>query len=100
MVTVLKRLYVNNAIKHTAPSQIIIQFVEEIENYIITDEDDGVGFDVTKAKDNNSAGLINIQTRIGFLKGTFHLQSQSQVGTSVEISFSKINVCDKDHNHR
>lgn len=83
---------VNNAIKHAVPSQIIIQFIEEAENYLITVEDDGVGFDVTAAKGNNSAGLINIQTRIDFLKGTFHLQSQPQVGTSVEISFPKTNV--------
>ncbi len=82
---------VNNAVKHALAHQIIIQFVEEMENYAITVEDDGLGFDEA-VKKNSSAGLLNIQTRIEFLKGNFRIQSQKDVGTSVEILFPKNNI--------
>lgn len=80
---------VNNAIKHAAPKQIIIQIVEEADYYTITVEDDGKGFDIDQVKGNHSAGLHNIQSRIDFLKGKFTIQSEKDVGTSVEIIFPK-----------
>ncbi|UIR57504.1 histidine kinase [Sphingobacterium sp. SRCM116780] len=81
---------VNNAIKHADPKQIIIQIVEEIDNYSIIVEDDGKGFDIETTRGSQSAGLHNIQSRIDFLKGNFHIQSEEQLGTSVEITFPKI----------
>ncbi|MDH5826730.1 sensor histidine kinase [Sphingobacterium faecium] len=81
---------VNNAIKHASPKQIIIQVVEETDHYSITVEDDGDGFDIHQIKGNNSAGLYNIQSRVDFLKGKFSIQSEKQVGTSVEFIFKKI----------
>lgn len=80
---------VNNSIKHADPKQIIIQIVEEAERYSITVEDDGKGFDIDQVKGNHSAGLHNIQSRIDFLKGKFNIQSEKEVGTSVEIIFPK-----------
>jgi len=80
---------VNNAIKHADPKQIIIQIVEEADYYTITVEDDGKGFDIDQVKGNHSAGLHNIQSRIDFLKGKFTIQSEKDVGTSVEIIFPK-----------
>ena len=80
---------VNNSIKHAEPKQIIIQIVEEAESYSITVEDDGRGFDIKQVKGNQSAGLHNIQARIDFLKGKFSIQSEIELGTSVEIVFPK-----------
>lgn len=80
---------VNNSIKHADPKQIIIQIVEEADSYCITVEDDGLGFDVQQIKGNQSAGLYNIQSRIDFLKGRFSIQSEINLGTSVEVLFPK-----------
>lgn len=80
---------VSNAIKHAHPSQIIIQLVEEDNEYHITVEDDGIGFDTTNLNFKNSAGFINIQSRIKFLKGTFDIHSEKNLGTSFEFKFPK-----------
>ncbi len=80
---------VNNAIKHAQAKHIIIQLVEETNFYQITVEDDGKGFEVNNLEFKNSAGFINIQSRIQFLKGTFEIHSQKNLGTSFEFNFPK-----------
>lgn len=80
---------VNNAVKHSAASQIIIQLVEDEENITMTVEDDGKGFNVNQLNLKKSAGFHNIQSRIQFLKGTITINSEVNVGTSVEMQFPK-----------
>lgn len=80
---------VNNAIKHAFPSQILIQLVEEEQQYHVTVEDDGCGFNVNQQQKTGSAGLHNIQSRIEFLKGTLQVESVPQQGTSIEFHFPK-----------
>ncbi|WP_418887954.1 sensor histidine kinase [Myroides oncorhynchi] len=80
---------VNNAIKHAAASQIIIQLVEEEHEIIVTVEDDGRGFDINKLDLKKSAGFHNIQSRIQFMKGTLAVHSEENIGTSVEFKFPK-----------
>lgn len=80
---------VNNAIKHANSSQIIIQLVEETDHILVTVEDDGKGFNSEKINLRQSAGFHNIQSRVEFLKGTISIQSEENVGTSVEFQFPK-----------
>lgn len=79
---------VNNAIKHANASQIIIQFIEHPTNYQVIVEDDGAGFDVQNTN-SKSAGLYNIQSRVAFLKGKVTIDSQENLGTTIEIQFAK-----------
>lgn len=79
---------VNNVIKHADAKSIIIQFIESESHYQIIVEDDGKGFD-SKNKSNKSAGLHNIQSRIEFLKGKVSIDSQNNLGTSIDIQFPK-----------
>ncbi|STD56138.1 ATP-binding protein [Empedobacter falsenii] len=81
---------VNNAIKHAHSTQIIIQFVEDENNYSVTVEDDGKGFDMNNTKLTQSAGLHNIQSRVQFLKGQLNIHSEIDLGTSIEFQFPKI----------
>ncbi len=80
---------VNNAIKHADPSQIIIQLVEEDQQFNITVEDDGKGFDYDLSNLNKSAGLQNIKSRVEFLKGSFQVHSETGQGSSFEIYIPK-----------
>lgn len=80
---------VNNAIKHAQASQIIIQIIENDVDYFIIVEDDGKGFDLNEVNKSHSAGLHNIHSRIEFLKGTVQIESQINLGTSIEIKFPK-----------
>lgn len=80
---------VNNAIKHAGASQIIIQLVEEENEIVVTVEDDGKGFDIDKLNLKKSAGFHNIQSRVQFMKGTLQIQSEENIGTSIEFTFPK-----------
>lgn len=80
---------VNNAIKHANAQQIIIQIIENEMDYFIIVEDDGKGFDLQEVEKSPSAGLHNIRSRIEFLKGTVQIESQLNLGTSIEIKFPK-----------
>ncbi|WP_437921567.1 ATP-binding protein [Sphingobacterium sp. LRF_L2] len=78
---------VNNAVKHADSDQILIQLVEEENTIHLTVEDNGKGFDVPSTTEKKSAGLINIQSRVNFLKGNMQIQSSQELGTTVEIDF-------------
>lgn len=80
---------VNNAVKHAQATQIIIQFVEEENQYMVTIEDDGKGFNVENTTKKQSAGLFNIKSRVEFLKGELNIHSDQNLGTSVEFQFPK-----------
>ncbi|WP_159633723.1 tetratricopeptide repeat-containing sensor histidine kinase [Sphingobacterium composti Ten et al. 2007 non Yoo et al. 2007] len=84
---------VNNVIKHAEASQIIIQLIEYDTHYQVVVEDDGKGFDLQN-KLSKSAGLHNIQSRIEFLKGKVSIDSQPDLGTSIDIQFPKTNTHD------
>nr|WP_317631897.1 sensor histidine kinase [uncultured Flavobacterium sp.] len=79
---------VSNAIKHANASQILIQFSEDKESYHVTVEDDGKGFDF-KSDFEDSAGILNIQSRIEFLKGSVDFHSVIDQGSSIEFNFPK-----------
>lgn len=80
---------VNNAIKHAKAKEIIIQFVEEENTYHILVEDDGIGFDTEKINLQKSAGLHNLNSRIEFLKGKLSINSDLNLGTSIEFYIPK-----------
>ena len=80
---------VNNALKHADAEQIIIQVIENELDYFLIVEDDGKGFDIDKLNQSNSAGFHNIRSRIEFLRGTMQIESQINIGTSIEIKFPK-----------
>ncbi|TDS17217.1 histidine kinase/DNA gyrase B/HSP90-like ATPase [Sphingobacterium paludis] len=75
----------NNAIKHAQADQILIQLAQEQHTLTLTVEDNGRGFDKKQAQSKKSAGLLNIQSRVDFLKGRMDLQSSLGLGTTVEI---------------
>ncbi|MBF0596052.1 sensor histidine kinase [Faecalibacter sp. WQ 117] len=76
---------VNNAIKHSSASLIIIQLTETDNMIFLTVEDDGKGFNIKNINIKKSAGFINIQSRVEFLKGKINIQSEENIGTSIEI---------------
>lgn len=80
---------VNNSIKHSKAKNIIIQVVEEISNFHITVEDDGIGFDLDKTNIRKSAGITNIQSRVQYLKGQVEIYSKINEGTTIEFNFPK-----------
>lgn len=73
----------NNAIKHAAAKNVLIQIDIHEKGITLTVEDDGKGFDVSAAV--KGAGLSNVQSRVDYLKGAIHIHSGIGEGTSVNI---------------
>lgn len=78
---------VNNAIKHAAATNVLVQtqYSETEKTISITVEDDGKGFDKEALKKASGIGWSNIQNRVDFLKGKIDVQTGEGKGTSVLI---------------
>lgn len=77
---------VNNIIKHAQARQAIVQLTHDKNSISLTVEDDGKGFDSRTLEQAGGIGWQNIKSRVAFLKGIIHLQSEGK-GTSVLIEF-------------
>ena len=87
---------VENAIKHglmklTKGGTIRVVSYETDENYFISVEDDGVGFDTSALYDDRKrVGLRNIRERLNVMvNGTLEIESTVGVGTKVLITIPK-----------
>ena len=78
----------NNALKYAKASQVLISCSHNKDVFFITVEDNGIGFDVSDAKNKNGMGLKNIKNRIDFLNGKLEIDSQINQGTSVYIELN------------
>lgn len=76
---------VNNAQKHSAASQVMVQLVKGDDWITLSVEDNGKGFDVTGLKQSTGCGWSNIKSRVDYLNGNIDLKSQAGTGTSVNI---------------
>ncbi|MBS1634938.1 MAG: sensor histidine kinase [Bacteroidetes bacterium] len=86
--TVLYRVIqevVNNIIKHAKASQISMQLIRHDKELSFMIEDNGIGFDTSKLETFEGIGLKGIQSRIEFLNGSVHFDSQPGRGTTVIV---------------
>jgi two-component system, NarL family, sensor kinase len=78
---------VNNAMKHSGASQVIVQLFEEEERLAITVQDNGKGIDLETAEQSSGKGLVNIRSRVSSFGGHFDLSSEHGKGTEAIIEF-------------
>lgn len=76
---------VNNAIKHSEASEIVIQLVLNDGKIAVTVEDNGKGFNKEKAFNCKGAGFANIEYRVKQLNGISDIISTPGNGTSASI---------------
>lgn len=74
---------VTNILKHAKATEAMIQFNIREDEFFITVEDNGIGFDKTKISEG--IGHKNIQTRVDFLNAQLNIDS-SPSGTSYTIA--------------
>lgn len=77
---------VNNVIKHAHASAILVQLQQNDNQLFLTVEDDGKGFDIRQTSHTRSAGLLNIHSRVAYLKGNIQFHSAPGEGTAIEIN--------------
>ena len=75
---------VNNALKHSKATQILVSCSQNGNRFYISIEDNGVGFDISGIEENQGLGIKNIKSRIELLHGSFDCESSSG-GTSYNI---------------
>lgn len=76
---------INNTMKHATAKTAIVQLYKTDTLLAITVEDDGKGFNSSELEEAQGMGWANIKNRVDFLKGTIHLDSVIDSGTSVHI---------------
>ena len=79
---------INNTMKHAAAKTAIVQVTKSVNQFAITVEDDGTGFDTAILKQSGGIGWNNIRNRVEFLKGTLDVRSEKEKGTSVHIELN------------
>ena len=76
---------INNALKHAAPNQILVQLTKTSDKILLTVEDDGKGFNKEILASAKGIGMKNLQQRIDYFKGKMELVTQPGEGTSFNI---------------
>lgn len=76
-----------NAIKHAEANNIFLQCSQSEENFLITIEDNGKGFNKHAEKTTKSMGLRNLNNRVNYLRGKMEVSSDNQ-GTTINIELN------------
>lgn len=79
---------VNNAIRHGKADQIEVNLVIDYEQIKLTVKDNGQGF-LKAQSPGNGRGIRNMRRLAGMMKGQLVLETQSEKGTSVNLSISR-----------
>lgn len=78
---------INNSIKHSQASQLIVQLIQENNRLNLTVQDNGKGFDTNLIKTTKSSGLANTKSRVESLGGWIEIYSQLGLGTEIAVEF-------------
>jgi signal transduction histidine kinase len=76
---------VNNAMKHSGASHILVQIVRDPARISLTVQDDGCGFNVQETAEG--MGLSNIRTHIASYNGLIDIGSAAGEGTEINVEF-------------
>lgn len=77
---------INNVVKHAAADKVTVQLIRYPDYINITVEDNGKGFDYSKAlEEKNGIGLGNILSRVDYMKGSINVDAVPGRGTTAII---------------
>ena len=73
-------------VKHAAADKVTVQLIRYPDYINITVEDNGKGFDYSKAlEEKNGIGLGNVLSRVDYMKGSINVDAVPGRGTTVII---------------
>lgn len=78
---------INNAIKYSGASEILVQIVQDEKRIHLTVQDNGKGFEISKLQSSTGAGLANIRSRAESLGGKLEIYSEPGKGTEISTEF-------------
>ena len=74
-----------NAVKHARPAHIWLRLEHQDGQTVVTVEDDGDGFDPTRAEERHGMGLQLMRERVAEVGGTLQLDTGLAKGTRVRV---------------
>lgn len=74
-----------NAVRHGCATRIVLQCIQQHKTFLITVEDNGIGFDQAILQEKEGMGLMNIRSRVSYYKGTMELITAKGEGTTIHI---------------
>jgi two-component system nitrate/nitrite sensor histidine kinase NarX len=77
-----------NAARHANAKQVGLQVGRSNENYFVTVEDDGIGFDTTQPAPGGHFGLQIMQARAKHIGGEIEVQSTPESGTRITLKWA------------
>jgi signal transduction histidine kinase len=75
----------NNALKHSNCTEIVVDCSQNEDLFLITVEDNGIGFNTNDVSNYKGLGLKNIKNRVDLLKGKLDIKSNSTSGSIFNI---------------
>jgi len=78
---------VMNAVKHSGASEVRVSLERSMDGARVTVGDDGTGFDVERGSPEGHFGLTMMRERALVAGGTFRIESESGIGTTVTAEF-------------
>lgn len=76
---------INNALKHSNCTEIIVDCSQNENLFLITVEDNGVGFNPNSIDEFSGLGFKNIKNRIALMNGKLSINSSKKSETSINI---------------
>ncbi len=76
---------INNALKHSNCTEIIVDCSQNEQLFLITVEDNGIGFSSKSIENFSGLGLKNIKSRVDSLRGNIDYSSSQNRGTIFNI---------------
>ena len=77
--------WVNNILKYNSPNLITVQITRDDEEFTLTIEDNGIGFDVEKLINGKGNGWKNMSSRANLVKGVLDIDSNPDQNGSLLI---------------
>ncbi len=78
----------SNAVRHAKASKIVLQCSQNDEIFLITIEDNGIGFDTAAGLKAEGIGFSNIKNRVDYMKGKMDIESVINEGTIINIELN------------
>jgi signal transduction histidine kinase len=73
----------HNSIKHSGARHVEVRLWGTPDDIHLSVSDSGAGFDREAAKESRGLGLISMEERLKLLQGTFSIETQPQLGTTI-----------------
>ncbi|WP_436831699.1 tetratricopeptide repeat-containing sensor histidine kinase [Parapedobacter sp. DT-150] len=75
----------SNAVRHGHASDIVLQCSQHNRDFLITVEDNGIGFDTKRLSGKTGLGLENVKNRVEYYKGKIEIISSPNEGTAIHL---------------